>query len=95
MDTTDPVTFVMLLTWLTLAALVGLYCGRTREKAREGLLLGLLLGPIGWLLILLAYPIPPPPAPGTPARRPRQYSFPKNATQATKDAAWEKARLGD
>ena len=41
-----------IITWLAVGAFVGYLCGQARGREGEGVLLGLLLGPIGWLIVL-------------------------------------------
>ena len=94
MNSTDfsASALVGLLFALAAFGLVGALCGRTRGKEGLGLLAGLFLGPLGWLLILLAYPVPPAPVAFTPtSTMPR---FPGRPL-SEKDAAWEKARLSE
>jgi DNA-directed RNA polymerase subunit RPC12/RpoP len=43
---------MVLLYWIFFGCLVGYLAGRARGRESDGLLLGALLGPIGWLLIL-------------------------------------------
>lgn len=52
----DPLIILAIVIGLTLSGLVGLHCGRTRARGGEGLVLGLIFGPFGWLVVLLAYP---------------------------------------
>lgn len=95
MNTTDLFSVSALLTLvlsLALCGLVGALCGRTRGKEGTGLLAGLFLGPIGWLLILLAYPVQAPSAPPAPSRLPN-LGYRRPLTP--KDAAWEKAVRGE
>ena len=56
-------TLLLLLLGLLIGALVGALCGRTRGKEAVGLAAGALLGPIGWILVLLAFPYVPKPEP--------------------------------
>ncbi len=38
--------------WFVIGGLVGVICGRARGREGAGALLGMLLGPLGWLVIL-------------------------------------------
>ena len=83
---------ITLFVTLAICGLIGALCGQTRDKTGLGLLAGLFLGPIGWLLILLAYPVQAPAAPLAPSRQPHLgYRRPRSP----KDAAWEKAVRGE
>jgi len=42
-----------LVIWIVVGGLVGVLCGTARGRVNEGFLFGALLGPIGWLLILV------------------------------------------
>jgi len=53
--------------WNILFAAVGALLGRRRGGWRRGLAWGLVLGPIGWLVVVFR----PPPAPATPPPLPR------------------------
>lgn len=44
-----PFAFVL---WCIMAA-IGFFLGSTKGRSSEGLLLGLLLGPFGWIIVLL------------------------------------------
>jgi hypothetical protein len=43
------------------SAIIGYLCGRGRGREVEGGILGLFLGPVGWLITLLLRPDLPPP----------------------------------
>ena len=49
----DDEVVVLLVAALFVAGIVGLYLGRTVNKEGAGFWLGLLLGPIGWIIVLL------------------------------------------
>ena len=72
--------------------LVGAFCGRTREKEMLGAVVGALLGPIGWILILLAYPAKNSEASHTINPKIQKYRSP---SQVAKEAAWKKAQYDE
>ena len=83
---------VIILVSIGFCGLIGAFCGRTREKEMLGAIAGALLGPLGWILILLAYPakntdIPYPASPRAPKYR--------GPAQVAKEAAWKKAQYDE
>jgi hypothetical protein len=72
--------------------LIGALCGRTREKEMLGAIAGALLGPIGWILILLAYPPKNKDIHYPASRRAPKYRGP---AQVAKEAAWKKAQYDE
>lgn len=48
---TDEQVMVILLSWALIGALVGTAVGQRKGRAGAGALFGLLLGPIGWLVV--------------------------------------------
>lgn len=43
-----------ILAWLIIGSLVGALCGKYKGRVAEGIAAGMVLGPLGWLLMLLA-----------------------------------------
>lgn len=51
--------FLILALIFLLFARIGYYLGKTKNRAREAVLISLILGPLGWILILLMPAEPP------------------------------------
>ena len=61
----DPTTLIAALTIWAVFGLIGAACGSGRRRAGAGFMLGLFLGPLGWVVALLL------PSGYTPRRRRR------------------------
>lgn len=83
---------VIILVSIGFCGLIGAFCGRTREKEMLGAIAGALLGPIGWILILLAYPAKNTDIPNRTNPRILKYRSP---AQVAKEAAWKKAQYDE